>query len=265
MMRSDLAALACALMLFGCGGGGGGAGGGAPTATIPAGAVTTFSLPSAQTGVTYPISVYVPADAASGPPAPVIYVLDAETRFEKLRDVMITVGVRATMVGVGNTGDERRQTDFLMPGADPYYRFLAEELVPAIESRYRVDAAQRILSGHSSSGLFAAYALFKETPAHREFAAFICADASFWQQPAEVAQAEAAMYAADAGHDFVVTMVMGGDSMGNLAFVTPVYQMLVARDYPGMRIAEFSYDLGHVPMDTFFFRDALGVVFPLAH
>jgi enterochelin esterase-like enzyme len=257
-------ALSLCVCLAGCGGGGGGSSStpSTPTPSVTATSLTTLSVESRQSGILYPVSVYMPADAATGPPPPVIYVLDAETRFGPLLDVLQRSGVRAALVGVGNTGDTRRQVDFLEPGADPYYQFLVNELFPAVESRFRVDPARRVLSGHSSGGLFCMYALFKEAPANHVFTAFICADGSFWQQPDTVSQAEGAMYAANLGHDLPLTVVMGGDQLGNLAYMAPLYQQIVSRDYPGLRISEHAYAMGHVQMDAPFFNDALPLVFP---
>ena len=194
-LRRGLAALLIAF-LAACGGGGGGGGTSSSTGTNPppgpsspispiviADGVAMFNLASRETGLSYPITVAEPADVATGAPPPVIYVLDADYRFAPLLATLQQSHVRATLVGVGDLGNIRRQVDFLEPGADPYYRFLTQELFPAIESHFRVDPARRVLSGHSSGGLFCMYAFFKQTPADRPFSAYICADGSYWQQP----------------------------------------------------------------------------------
>ena len=254
------------LFVASCGGGGGS---GSSTTTSPPSTVVTndgitlFSIASQETGLSYPISVWSPPDAATGNPPPVIYVLDADYRFAPLLAVLQQSGTRATLVGVNDLGADRRQVDFLEPGADPYYRFLTQELFPVIESRFRVDPARRVLSGHSSGGLFCMYAFFKDTPVNRPFSAYICADGSYWQQPDLVLNAEAAMYAANQGHDLPLTLVMGGDQFGNLAYMDPLYQVILARKYPGLNMSEHSYALGHLPMDAPFFNDALAIIFPL--
>ena len=45
-------------------------------------------------------------------------------------------------------------------GAGNFLQFIDQELVPLIEAKYRVDAADRTLMGHSWGGLFALYGLF---------------------------------------------------------------------------------------------------------
>jgi enterochelin esterase-like enzyme len=252
------AGLAAALILLaGCGGEGGS---GAPSPATSAVSVASFSVDSRNTGISYPVSVYVPQNALSAQTLPVIYALDAETRFEPLMDVLQQSGTNAILVGISNTGANRRQVDFLLPGALAYYQFIVEELAPLIESRYRADPARRILSGHSSGGLFVGYALFMEAPANRRFSAFISADGSFWQQPDGVAQAEQQMFAANSGHAVPLTVVMGGDAQGNLPYVTQMYSTLLARNYPGMRLSLHGYNLGHVQMDAPFFREAIGII-----
>jgi uncharacterized protein len=47
-------------------------------------------------------------------------------------------------------------------GALHFLRFIQHEVIPLIESAYRVDAADRTLLGHSWGGLFALYALFQQ-------------------------------------------------------------------------------------------------------
>lgn len=47
-------------------------------------------------------------------------------------------------------------------GAGRFLQFIAQELVPLIESEYRVDRADRTLLGHSMGGSFALYALFHQ-------------------------------------------------------------------------------------------------------
>jgi hypothetical protein len=261
---------AAILFVSACGGGGGGGSSSPGTTTTPPGGtsppvdgvVTTFSVTSQQSQLTYPISVWSPADAATGKPPPVIYILDADYRFAPLLDALKQSGVRATLVGVNDLGANQRQVDFLEPGADPYYNFLTKELFPVIESRYRVDPARRVLSGHSSGGLFCMYAFFKDTPANRPFFSYICADGSYWQQPDLVYAAEASMYAAHPTHDLPLTLVMGADLMGNGAYMDPLYQQVLSRHYTSLQISEHMYDLGHLPMDAPFFYDALAIVFP---
>lgn len=251
-----------AAWLPGCGGGGGGdgtsspsGGGGSNSPTLPT--AVSLSIQAQSNGVVYPVWVYEPPGAQSGPPPPVVYFSDAETMLTTLVQIVQGNGFHVTLVGLSNPTPPQRQVDLLEPGADLYYSFIVDQLAPYIESHYRVDPTKRILSGHSSGGLFVGYALFKESPANRRFHAYICADASFWQQPELVTQGEAAMFAANAASGLPVIAAFGADAQGNLASVTPLYDTVAARKYSLFKSTYLTYNLGHVPMYTPFFHDAL--------
>ena len=125
---------------------------------------------------------------------PVLYVLDAngifpiavETvrflMFEPLREEPIVVGIGYPVGLYWNTLGHRfrdftptidaRKTQEVgaqfgfssqgSGGAEAFLRWLADELMPAVEARYRIDATRRALHGYSLGGLFATYVLFKQ-------------------------------------------------------------------------------------------------------
>jgi predicted alpha/beta superfamily hydrolase len=124
---------------------------------------------------------------------PVLYVLDSEvesgpaiaiTRF------YATMGQLPPMivVGVRNTDRMRDLTpptvaDFRPPpeagaagGADRFLRFLADELAPWVEGRYRT-APMRVLVGHSLGGLLALHALATRP---RLFTGYLVMEPSTW-------------------------------------------------------------------------------------
>ena len=185
--RRDLIGAALLLpALKGCGGGGGGGGGGfltivpiesppvAPPAPSPPSAAPPPSPPPSVEGArvdmftlegpggrNYPISVYVPA-TASGEALTSIYVTDADvryspsdTRFNDFRQVLEATGRRALLIGIGNAAF--RGTDYTLPGAVPYHDFLAKQVLPLIESRYKCDPERRMswsnFVGHLDKGL----------------------------------------------------------------------------------------------------------------
>jgi hypothetical protein len=116
------------------------------------------------------IEVYLPPSYASSKQRyPVIYALDGEgTGPATANAVQFMAGYsaipqmpEALVVGVTNTD---RNRDMPIPqeygrgGEEKFLAFLADELIPAIEQRYRTQPL-RILVGHSQGGLFATYAL----------------------------------------------------------------------------------------------------------
>ena len=62
-------------------------------------------------------------------------------------------------------------------GADGFFRFIREELIPLIERKYRVSHDDRAFFGHSFGGLFGLHALFKN---EGTFQRFILGSPSLW-------------------------------------------------------------------------------------
>ncbi len=263
MRRAILGLAACVLGLLLAGCGGGGVNDPAPAVATPAGRTVSTSIASAQTGINYTIQIYFPASYdASSAAFPVVYQMDLESRFAPSIQVLQQRGTSAVLVGIGNMGDARRFVDFEMPGAAAYYRFLTLELVPFIESQVRADPRQRILNGHSLSGLMVVYALFMEPPGNRHFASFISEDGSMFEQPDTLRAMEAATYAAS--HDLPVKLALSADFGGNLSNVLPLCQQINSRAYAGLQMEMLEYGLGHVPMDVHAFGDSLDFLFGVA-
>jgi predicted alpha/beta superfamily hydrolase len=103
---------------------------------------------------------------------PTIYILDGGALFPLLTGYYRYLHFNeeapdAIIVGISYGADDFeggnfRSTDFTAPsderdywgGAERFQRFLAEELLPRVESRYRSDVTQRIIFGHSLGGQF---------------------------------------------------------------------------------------------------------------
>ncbi len=131
----------------------------------------TFDLDSKRLGEEREIRVYLPASyAASKERYPVIYATDGETLgLIAASAVRFMTGgsefpqmPEAIVVAVTNTNRER---DMPIPqeyakraGKDHFLAFLADELIPTIEQKYRTQPL-RVLIGHSQGGLFIYHAL----------------------------------------------------------------------------------------------------------
>jgi uncharacterized protein len=130
----------------------------------------TLRIKSKRLGEEREISIYLPLSYANSKQRyPVIYALDGEgTGPITANAVQFMTGYsaipqmpEALVVGVTNTD---RNRDMPVPqeygkgGEDNFLAFLADELIPAIEQRYRTQPL-RILLGHSQGGLFANYTL----------------------------------------------------------------------------------------------------------
>jgi predicted alpha/beta superfamily hydrolase len=214
----------------------------APAATPLANETHFTTLASAHTGVTYPISMYFPPGYVPGSAHhPVVYAADSEFEFQTLVDTVRARGYNAIVVGVGNLGSDRRFVDYALPGAAAYLRFLTLELMPLIETSYRVDRTRRTFAGYSLSGSFAGIAMFLEDPANRRFSAYISVDGAFWQQTQQIYDLEAAHFATTN----VLPVAIYLAAAENQPSITGFQQRLQARGYQGLRMRQQNYALNH--------------------
>jgi hypothetical protein len=234
------AAALLALVLAGCGGGGGGGspppnGQGAPT-------LETLSVTSSYTGLTYPVTVYLPAGyAASTGAKRTLYSMDHELQFATLRQRAELRQLDAIIVSIGNISGERRFIDFDLPGAAAYYRFLTLELIPRIESQYRVDATRRALLGYSLSGLMGIIAIFQENPSSRYFNGYVITDPSLQFHTAELLAADQQLW--DTTHSLPIAVHHCATS-GSPPFNTLPLQVQ-ARGYQGLHYKFQLYTFDH--------------------
>jgi predicted alpha/beta superfamily hydrolase len=167
-----------------------------------------FDMPSQISGRTYRIFIYAPA--APPPPTgyPVVVLIDGNMSFPIAATVSAAFGLRggatALVVGVGYPVDDDFTPFFLRnrdltpptplsaihqnPGMPPaklddygggplFYRFLVEELRPAIAGAWPVNADDHTLYGHSLAGLFTLAVLFGHP---RSFRSFVASSPSIW-------------------------------------------------------------------------------------
>ena len=66
-------------------------------------------------------------------------------------------------------------------GADKFLSFICEELIPFIESNYRVSSSDRTIAGVSASGLFTLYTLFKKPETFQRY--FAGSPSINWDEP----------------------------------------------------------------------------------
>ncbi|WMJ71409.1 alpha/beta hydrolase-fold protein [Stenotrophomonas sp. 24(2023)] len=157
-------------------------------------------------GRDYPVWVALPADYALHPEKryPVLYVTDALYSFPLARSVRNMVGQRGVnledfiLVGLppqqGLTSKASRSRDYTPSnpprndpaqysddveygGAGHYRDFLATQVLPRIDARYRTDPARRAYAGHSYGGLFGAYVLTTQPDL---FQTYILSSPSLW-------------------------------------------------------------------------------------
>jgi uncharacterized protein len=177
------------------------------TVTLPR--TTWFDLKSKHSGRTYRISVFEPLTPPPEAGYPVVTVTDARLTFPISATIGLSPSVGALIVGVGYPSKDpaapmQLRLRDLTPetplsrirnvpgppppvaedygGADAFYRFLTEELRPAIAKRYKVDAARQTLYGHSLGGLFTLGVLFQHPEAYQVYCA--SSPSIWWNQRA---------------------------------------------------------------------------------
>lgn len=182
---------------------------------------------------TIPLCVYLPAGYADTAKRryPVIYATDGEY-IESLVALLEEEQLQAVVIGLG--GFERRDTYLVLPGARDYFRFMVDEAMPLIEARYRVDARQRILSGHSLGGNFVGLAALFDDPKQPHFKHYLSSDGSFWAAPLEVPELIDERYAANPS--LPIHLVLAGAGKGNGVTVREVHGMLRARRFKDLRL-----------------------------
>lgn len=132
-----------------------------------------FALQSAALGRAMHIHVALPENyAAQSAAYPVVYLTDGDSLFPLLAPTQLFLTYdepvpAAILVGIAygsfdpNAGN-LRHIDFTAPapgapGAEAFQRFLADELIPEIERRYRANPERRVLVGQSRGGGFVLY------------------------------------------------------------------------------------------------------------
>lgn len=143
---------------------------------------------SKHTKIEYPYSVYLPPNYANSQKKyPVLYSTDGQWAKEYYK---IVEGHHREfiVVAIEQGPENRRMTDYQLPGATAYTRFLKEELIPHIESQYRTDN-HRLFWGSSLGGTLGEILLSQETEAQPYFTTYAIADGAFWANPQGVRNA----------------------------------------------------------------------------
>ena len=156
-----------------------------------------FTLYSSNTQQEYKIYIHLPMSySRSDTTYPVIYGLDADIGFGMSSEMSKLLSFREEMpevIGVGIAygaypGQEgnNRMRDFTPTvdekyptsgGAENFFKFIHDELIPVIDSKYRTNPNDRTLSGASLSGLFSLYVLFEH---HGIFKRYKISSPSLW-------------------------------------------------------------------------------------
>ncbi len=219
---------------------------------------------------------------------PVVYLLDAWDEFGILAQAyrwQVRAGLirPSILVGISHEGEFsdytfNRARDFtptLVPqdsmppwmrtvvptsgGGPAFLRFLEDELIPFIESAYRVDPAERVLVGQSAGGLFATWVMFTHPGLFSGFG--ILSPAVFWDDWTVLDDERT--YAATHGDlPARVFLAVGGQEGGPFMMAFDrLKAALESRGYPGLYLKAHSFpDEEHVSVIPAAFSRTLRVL-----
>ena len=247
-----------ASLLGGCGGGGSGGG-----SAGDQGSIETKSIVSQGNGMTYPLYIYLPPGSASDRASmPVIYVLDAESRFATAVGLVQGPQARIILVGIGNEANRAR--DYVPAntctttggGEAVFLEFIRAQVIPFVEANVGGDPTRRALLGHSHGGSFVLYAMFAEAPGAHHFNAYLASDASL---PCMLDTAYGWESAYAAKYATLPVRLHFSYSANLIQFYA---DLIGGRHYGGLTLASQLYGGGHLGMIPAAFSDAIAFAFP---
>jgi uncharacterized protein len=204
---------------------------------VPIFGASQFDLASKISARTYRIFVYKPLTPAPPSGYPVLFLTDGNGMFPLAAAqtaLMGLAGKGAIVVGIGYPTD-----DFMKPmmlryrdltpatedktlfptqpplaeadqggGSELFYRFITEELRPAVSAAYPLDAHHQTLYGHSLGGLFVLGVMFKHP---ESFNRYVASSPSIWWDNKSVLKDESGFLAkaTSARHPIRVLICVG--------------------------------------------------------
>lgn len=220
------------------------------------------SIVSSITGIEYPIHVYVPAGYEdSSMDYPIIYATDGQWITEGYSSAIESKGKEVILVTIEQGPGNRRAIDYLVPGSTNYFQFLITELLPAVESLYRIDSSRRSICGTSYGGLLVGSLLLMDNVDTPYFENYLCFDGSFWESRSGVAALERARFSASQEMDVTLFLSSATGVPNNDSWVTQFKNTLEARNYTGLRIIRKSYPVTHNQVGQPSFEEALDILF----
>lgn len=157
----------------------------APDFPATTGTVTEETLHSQLVSDDYILRVRLPPGYEADPSKKYPLIVQLDPTFVGLHEFDITTGLvsqyaamgrwpEAIVVGPDYPDPNTRLRDYVLPkplspsfsgqNVDLFYRVLKEEILPHVEGKYRIDAAQRILIGHSAGATAVYYSTFRHAP-----------------------------------------------------------------------------------------------------
>ena len=233
-----------------------------------------FQLTSAIVGDDYELFVYIPPQYNQQTNQNQLIIgLDGEFRFDEIADIISEQSQEGNIppcifVGIGNA--ESRNRDYTPTafkhgsgGAQNFYQFLIEELIPELESRYKIGTAKnKTLIGNSFGGLFTQFSMFQDRSSN-PFDKFISVGCSYWFDSGVIFEYE--QQCAERHTDLAVSFFNGMGTLEggvSLASFQEMNERLKNRAYESFELeAAFIKKHGHSGAATIGFKKGLAYVF----
>jgi predicted alpha/beta superfamily hydrolase len=230
-------------------------------------------LSSTTLGREYQLAVSLPESYASSQHRyPVVYLLDGDLVFGMASNLSPTLNWLSNVpeliiVGI-NYGIQSyqeffqlRELDFKIPEvtdapsdshADRFLAALKQEIIPFIESEYRINPSERIIYGYSSSGFFVIYSLVNEPGLFRSYLAG-SGDTDLSSPYMQTHDQKLVSREKKDKIDLFLSIggLEDGSSQSSLSSFHDLVAAIEARNYPGVRlITEVYENEGHGAMGT---------------
>ncbi|CAZ97407.1 alpha/beta hydrolase-fold protein [Zobellia galactanivorans] len=154
------------------------------------GVTEEFIIESTLINDSYPINVFLPENYDHNSLNQLIIALDGDIRFNEIATIIADKAQNDSMpssifIAIGN--NKQRNRDYTPTayahgsgGAESFYQFIKDELIPQLETRYKIDPSNnKTLIGHSFGGLFTQYVLAQDRNSN-PFNKFIASGTSYW-------------------------------------------------------------------------------------
>ncbi|WP_207098783.1 alpha/beta hydrolase [Allomuricauda sp. CAU 1633] len=142
------------------------------------------SIASSYTNFSYTYHVYLPKSYHKNTDAKyeVIYATDGQWTFDEFSLILENLEWDVILVTIEAGGEEnkRRAVDYTLPGASSYFKFFSLELIPEVESNYRIIDSSRTFQGCSLGGNAGVLFTFLEKPTKTVFSHYMIFDPAVW-------------------------------------------------------------------------------------
>ena len=155
----------------------------------------------------------------------------------------------------------RRDVDYILPGAFNYFNFLTNELIPYIEQTYPASGQGRALVGTSGGGMFVDAAMLMDDIVQPRFTRLLSMDAptiSYTRQRLLILEQSRYNASASLNVDLILTGALAAADIGPFNDeVLEWYHYLLDREYEGINMIHRSYNVDHYQIVAPSFTDAL--------